>query len=87
MSPLKTELSLRLALGQEFFQIGSVKIDLRNGITNGKIPEEIRADVENIMKRARKERTIPVESQRKTRQRLNEQRKRTRFAKSRLRKN
>ena len=78
MSPLKTELSLRLSLGQKRFRIGDLSIDLFYGTTSGKIPEEIRADVENIMKRARKERTIGVESQRKTRQRLNEQRKRNR---------
>jgi hypothetical protein len=78
MSPLKTELSLRLSLGQKRFKIGDLSIDLFYGTTLGKIPEEIRADVENIMKRARKERTIGVESQRKTRQRLNEQRKRNR---------
>ena len=83
MSPLKTELSLRLSLGQKRFRIGDLSIDLFYGTTSGKIPEEIRADVENIMKRARKNRNIPVESARATRKRMNEQRKRNKASRRR----
>lgn len=71
MSPLKTELLLRLALGQKRFQVGTLTIDLIYGTTLGKIPEEIRGHIKNLMRRARKERTISIESSRMTRKRKN----------------
>lgn len=75
MSPIKNELSIKLALGQKVFNIGDLLIDLNYGTTSGKIPEEIRVDVYNIMKRARKESGIKFESRRQTRKRNSKKKK------------
>jgi hypothetical protein len=76
MSPVKNAYVTYMALGTKRFQIEDLRIDLVMGLIMGKVPEELEGDIKNLRKWMKKNRTIPMESQRKTRQRLALQKKR-----------
>lgn len=79
MSPVKSAYVTYMALGTKRFQIDDLRIDLVMGFIMGKVPEELEGDIKNLRKWMKKNRTIPMESSRKTRQRLALQKKRKRL--------
>jgi hypothetical protein len=54
MSPIKSEFLLKKALGQEIISVGDFIISLNTGILKGKVPEELKGHVKNIIRHVNK---------------------------------